>query len=301
MAVDLLPAAHALARTLIYLATIWVIGALTVAAFIVPRASDSAGISLDLTRRVWRWATWGTVAVLAAYALRFYLQILDTYQTFWPTWHHASMLLFWTLGWGKGVLAQFAVAVVVCAWVRRASRRTPNTRAVAGVILLIGMAIPMTGHAIAHGGILATMVQGVHVAAIGIWLGSLAVVVTAWRSGALASGDLPAVVLAFSVYARWAVVTLAVTGVASLFVHLDAPGDVVRTPYGVVLFAKLVAFAAAAAMGCFHWRRVASRLNDPVVRSGFRHTVVVELACGLIAAILVGILSGMPRPGDLLP
>jgi putative copper export protein len=288
---DAFVVAQSVARSLIYASTLWAIGVCSTLALVAPTAHPA----------LWRWARRATGLVVVAYLARFYVQTVETYYSPFPTWHSTYMLLFSTLGWGKGVLAQFVIAVVAWRVAATADGRARGRLLLTGVAASLGLAVPLAGHAIAHGGLLATVVQGAHVAAAGAWVGGLATLVLAWRRGLLAVADVGPTLTRFSLVARWSVALLVVSGAGAIWTHVDDPGAMFTTWYGILLSAKVAAFSGAAVLGWLHSRDVQRILIDQNGRRMIRATVVWELALAVVAMLLVAVFAGLPRPGDLRP
>lgn len=288
---DAFALAQSVARSLIYASTLWAIGICITLAVFDP----------DPHPALQRWARRASALVVVAYLVRFYVQTVETYYTPFPTWHTTYMLLFSTLGWGKGVLAQFVVSAVAWRVAATAGGRTRGRLLFAGVAVSLGLAVPLAGHAIAHGGLLATVVQGAHVIAAGAWVGGLATLVLAWRRNLLTVTDARAAMTRFSRVARWPVGLLVISGAGAIWTHVDDPRAMFTTWYGVLLSAKIAAFSGAAALGWHHSRNVQRTLIDQDGRRTIPASVVWELALSAVAILFVAVFAGLPRPGDLQP
>ena len=126
----------------------------------------------------------------------------------------------------------------------------------------------------------------VHLAAAGIWLGGLAVLVTLPVT--------PPVALSH-VWARWttsargAVAALVVTGAFQAWRQVPTPQDLIGTDYGRLLLAKL---ALVALMLAFADR--ARRWLRPTTTPWLRRSVATELALGLVVLTLTGLLVSRP-------
>lgn len=291
-----LAALDALARTLIGLATCWTIGTVCTAAAIMPRAGLAA--THPAFARIGRfWARRGAEWLMAAYVFRLYIRVVAATDTWLPTSDGVSMLLFQTRGWGHGVIVQISVAAGAAIWLRFRSRTSARGIDLWVTACLLAAAVPLTGHMIARGGFAAAWPQAVHVFAIGAWLGSLTVIVLAWRAAVFEPTSLPQMFQAFSPVAMLSVAALLLTGIVASAAQLRTIGDLVESPYGRVLVAKVLVFAAAGALGWRH-RRMSRRATPTLLRAMSR-TVVIEVVFGVVALLLAAVLSGMPRPGDL--
>ncbi len=140
-----------------------------------------------------------------------------------------------------------------------------------------------------------------HVLAGGVWVGG--VLLMAWtlatrhRRGA----DLgaAAMVIRFSRVASVAVAAVAVAGTALAIAILDTPSELLTTSWGRVLIIKLLAVAAAAAIGAYnHFVTVPALESDPTdaeagdrLRSLVRVEGVILLVVVAVTAVLVGAAS----------
>lgn len=157
---------------------------------------------------------------------------------------------------------------------RRSVRLDVLTLAAAAAVLpTFGLA----GHAAAGGGAgLAVAVDSVHVAAMAVWLGGLAVLATsAFPGGGLMAG---LVARRFSRLALGCVLALAATGVAQAVRQTGAWAALTATDYGRLVVVKAAGLAVLAALGYLARRRLA-RGRD------LGRGVATEVAVG--AAVLV--------------
>ena len=130
-----------------------------------------------------------------------------------------------------------------------------------------------------------------------------------WRAGA---GSLPAreaarlalALPAFSGLAVLAVGALAVSGLVLARLHLAAWDELVGTPYGRWLAAKVVVFLAMLGLGAWHQGWIQPSLLRAIQRGDaavgsvprFRRSIRVEAALGLVALALAGILGVTAPP-----
>jgi copper transport protein len=176
---------------------------------------------------------------------------------------------------------------------------------------LVAAALAMVGGLVSHG---AAVVDGrwlvlgaecLHLLAVASWLGGLVCFATVfWRAGQVdAAASEPARLLvaipAFSRLAALAVGILAVSGFLLARLHLAGWDDLAGTPYGRWVAAKVGVFTAMLALGGWHQGRIGPRLCQALaaggsagsVVSGFRRTVRLEAALGLVALGLAGVLG----------
>jgi putative copper export protein len=243
-----------------------------------------------------RLALVAAVALLAAYAARLYIQVIDSYLVAVPTPLMLRQLIFLTRAWGLGMLGQLVTSSILVALFVYLRRSPAPSRLVWIAAPLAAMTVPMTGHALSHGGPGAYVVQSAHVFAGGAWLGTLSVL---WLACRRTDGPrLVSVITAFSPVALASAVMIAVAGIATLLVHVGRPSDVLVTRYGQVLVVKMTLFAAAAGVGYVNWRHVTPNLARGGPRSQFTRAAALELTLGIVAILATALLTSLPQPGE---
>ena len=201
-----------------------------------------------------------------------------------------------------GLLALLAIL----AWRPVGRWRAAATAALAGGVVLSGGAV---SHAAAvPDRWLALGAEACHLLAAALWVGGLIGFTRLWRrTGPAASPSLRALALAvpdFSVRAIPAVGLLAASGLVLARLHVPAWGDLVATPYGRWLLAKLGVFAGMLVLGAYHQGVVHPRLcraaargaEDPRTVAWFRRSLRLEAGLGLSALLLAAGLAVTPPP-----
>ena len=126
------------------------------------------------------------------------------------------------------------------AWGRAAAR--PGILALGAAVVL---ADQLSGHRLASApALVGAALEGIHEGAMVIWTGGLAAWLVTRAGGAR-----------FLSVAALSLAVLVPSGVALAFAHLNGPGDLVSTGYGVVLAIKVVVVGAALALGALGTRR----------------------------------------------
>jgi copper transport protein len=199
------------------------------------------------------------------------------------------------LVWRAVALGVAAVALLVARY-RNASdesRRPMMAIALASALTAVAVHVA-SGHAAAsqRWAVAEIASQWAHFGAAGVWFGGLFALLlavrgqpSAWKSDATRR---------FSQFATIALVVVIVTGVVRTIGELSSWRDLVATPYGLTILAKIaftiaiIAFAAAN-----HWRNVAASSTSlsPLRRAGGGELVLA--GCTLAAA---GLLGAMPPP-----
>jgi copper transport protein len=141
---------------------------------------------------------------------------------------------------GRGALALLLAAVLVPLWRRAAA---PTAQESAGLAVLAGGVVLTTaavGHPVAGPlPVFATAVTAVHVAAMVLWLGGMAALLTGLLRPGAGADDLASALPRWSRVASGSVAALVVTGVVQSVREVGAPAALVSTTYGWVLLAKL--------------------------------------------------------------
>lgn len=122
-----------------------------------------------------------------------------------------------------------------------------------------------------------------------------------WKWHAIASAT-----RRFSMTSLISVVLLAGTGLINSLFLIGSPSDVVTTPYGKTLAAKVTVFLAMVALGALNLLRWKPRLSPTGddrtahATARLRLNVALELALGAIVLLLVGLLGILPPAIDAI-
>lgn len=178
-------------------------------------------------------------------------------------------------------------------------------RAVAVMMAAVLFSAAMTGHA--SGGDtheVATSTMMVHLLAVGIWLGGLAVL----QLLPATSRDDAAVVRGYSHLALIAWVALALSGVWALAVRMNSPAELLTHPYVQLGAAKAVLLLALGAMGALQRRQIATGLARTAADGQglpsvavYRRLALMELALLGLAVSLAAAMSSSPPPAEAVP
>jgi copper transport protein len=167
-------------------------------------------------------------------------------------------LLGATLGSGAGRAPILRLLLAVGLWVAlrpawRRGGRPARARVVVAGLLALGLvgATAAVGHPVAGPWpVLAVLVAAVHVAAMSVWLGGLAGLLTALLRPGTPADDVATGLTRFSSLAFGAVIALVVSGIVQTVREVASPTALLSTSYGRILMVKiafvLVALGAAA-------------------------------------------------------
>lgn len=205
--------------------------------------------------------------------------------------------LFHGAAWKAALGSRSAWTLGLCALVLLASagalhtRRAALSRACAvGALALAGVALAASGHAgTAPPQWLSRPLVALHVATAAAWLGAFVPLIRV--SGAGRGGAAGLAPLAW--FSRWippVVVVLLASGAGLALLQLHQPGDLWRTPYGIVLSAKLALVCGLLAIAAFNrWQCTGPVLaGEAPARRRLRRGMLLETA---VAVALLGVVS----------
>jgi copper transport protein len=151
-----------------------------------------------------------------------------------------------------------------------------------------------TGHSMAIDPRWAVPARALHLLAASAWLGGLLWLLTSEPTdGPLLARTASRV----SSVALSAVLIVAFSGIVQARLFLDSPGDLVHSPYGLLMLAKIAGFVVLIAFGVHHRYRVLPHLPKATALPGrFALTLRREVAMMILVALLGGWLAYVPAP-----
>ena len=192
-------------------------------------------------------------------------------------------------GPGKVELARTVLALLA-AWALLLVRRERLALFIAFVAILAGSA---TGHSAAIHPEWGIPARALHLLAVAAWLGGLLWLVTVDRS------DAPAAIVEaqrVSTLALTAVIVVTFSGVVQTRLFLPVWGDLVQSPYGLIVLAKVAGVGVLVLFGVHHRFRVLPRLADDVVARGFTPSLRREIVVMSLIVLLGGLLAYVSPP-----
>ena len=190
------------------------------------------------------------------------------------------------------------MATAVCA-VLAAARPRRWTLALVGTVGAAAMFVRASGGHASGSSSVQEWLQFVHFAAVGIWIGGLALL---WLVLRERRGDPPAREAgSFSTLAAVAVGVVVLTGSLRAVNELGGFGALVRifsTSYGTVLVAKVAVAAVLIALGAANRFRSVPRLRRGDGPGMLRRVVAAELLTALGVFAMTGALTGLPPEAD---
>ena len=149
----------------------------------------------------------------------------------------------------------------------------------------------------------ATVSLLIHIAAVSIWVGGLAVVVALGRVDPQSASG---VMRGFSVLALWCVILIAETGLLNASLRLSLPSEFIGTLYGSLIIGKAALLGWLVALGYRQRRRVIDPLagvgaggSDPIMRTLARYATWEFGIMGLAIALSVALARIGPAPAEI--
>jgi putative copper export protein len=181
--------------------------------------------------------------------------------------------------WGSPWRLQLLIGAGLL-WAAVRARRQARVVTVSGTLFVVALAFSFTmmGHSASEG--THSIVAAFHILAAGAWLGTLGALVAARHRGILWRQ--------FSTVAMAGSILMAVTGLLLTYFYVATPANLVSTPYGRLLAAKLVLVAGIGVCGFINWRRVKA--------AGMPSTAGLELAVAALVVIVTAFLTETEHP-----
>lgn len=278
------------ARILIFLATMGVVGGLAFLAFIV------RGEPLD-SERVRRWVS-GNGTVLAASAavaaLNRAVVIEREWSAFWsPDAIADAVSTQFGVTAGLRLLGGLVVAVALCRSVANPPRMPTVVTALIGGALVIA-SFAFDGHTVTEGPRWLHSIASVsHVSAAAVWSGGVVLLADLlWRRHRRGA-DVFRPLMRFSRMAATALVLAGAAGTVMAILVLNRFADLWSTPWGRLLLAKIALVAVAAAIGGHNrWVLIPAveRQGETPVYRRLRRAAVVEAIALLCVTVITAFL-----------
>jgi len=210
----------------------------------------------------------------------------------------------WGIGWLFGLVG---AALVALGWV--ASKRNIAIGTPLALTGALGMVLSpaLSGHAAASRHFMFSIVLDVlHVAGAGVWLGGLLMVMMA---GIPAMRRLPdgnkdaavsALVNSFHPLALFCAPIVILAGLGTSWIRLGSPAALWPTSYGRTLLVKIGLVILVAGMGTYNSIRARRRLGAPEGTRHFRITGTTELIFAALVLAITTILVTTPVPSEMV-
>lgn len=287
----------ALGRWPVYVATLGVFGVLVVRGLALRLPPAEAKTKGALLRGLAVWGSWFAVALVLATLWRAVCQAINVFG--WPDGLSESSLRVVAIEsrWGGHWRPQlFAAALVALGSSLVFPLRRLGVAASSLGALALAAALPATGHA--WGKPVVWTAQSLHVVGMGVWMGTLLVVLLSWSLGKQRSPRAADLLIAFGPVAMTAVCLVAVSGFVIALAALPGLPSLWQSAWGRLLAAKVVLMGGAVVLGAIHHRALrrpaAEVVGEPPVR--LRRGVAWEMALGLAVVTVATLLTVVAQP-----
>ncbi len=219
-------------------------------------------------------------------------------------------VLFLHTTWGWSWLAALAAAIGAgVAFARIRHGRRPGWGLAVASALLLAVALPLSGHAVAvpRAVLLTVALHAVHILAAGGWLGTIVMLVfAALPAVKQLANDAPRFALVdllavFSPVALACASVIVATGVAAAWIHLGSLSTLWTTGYGRVLLIKVGILLLTLAAGAYNWRVATPRVAAGADAASLRRSASAELVLGVLILGATAVLVATPPPHEAPP
>lgn len=204
----------------------------------------------DQPARLWRLVHAGIVLLLCAEPLALLAQTIGVHDALFDPAVAGDVL---ASGFGLIWAQRIGVALLLWVIVGVINDGTPRAR---WIVPALGLALAIVDGAAGAGGAssatITIIAATLHEAAMGAWVGSLALLLALWNG--LDRDRRTAVLTRFSRISGIAIGGLIITGLALAALHLTQPSELFTTFYGAILAVKLLVALIAIGLAAFGWR-----------------------------------------------
>ena len=303
-------AVYAVIRFAAFASLVLLVGALAFVGLLWP-----AGLAVARTRRI-LWGAWAVALVTAAVGIPIqatYVAGLPISKALSSTVRSAMLDDRFGQVWSARVLILILTAALLAFLFRsipgKERQNVPPGVLAAGGLLAVGLLLTpaLAGHAATQDLVPLAIVSDVlHVGAVSVWLGGLALLALAVLPRRVAD-ELGVVVPRFSRAAFVAVITILVTGAFQSWRQVRSTDALTETTYGRLLIVKVVLFGVIVGLGALSRRFVQARYRAPAPRlsfgpgtdtadpdseivAGLRRTVGAETVIAVVVLVVTALL-----------
>jgi copper transport protein len=210
----------------------------------------------------------------------------------------------WGIGWLLGALGAL---FLLAGWA--ISKRSVGVGTPLALTGALGMVLSpaLAGHAAASDNfIISVTLDMLHVAAAGVWLGGLLIVVLAGIPAMrrLTDGNPDAAVSAlinsFHPIALFCAPIVVIAGLGTSWIRLGGPGALTTTQYGRTLLWKLGVFCVIAGLALYNSLRARKQLGTPTATTNMRRSGTIELVFAALLLAVTTALVAAPVPTDMV-
>ncbi len=289
-----------------YMALFIVLGAIVFRLVVLPRAEWSDGAVLEASDRARRFGQYALMLFVVTTLMR--LSAESDLVPFGDGRMTKMMLVIRDTHWGYG-WAVGGAGVVIAAIGFSIARGTATGWGLATLgAIAMSVSESLTSHAASATRYqpLAVATDFVHLAAAGAWLGGLAIVLVVGMpsrgSGNVSAADADAagsrLVRSFHQSAVESVTLVLLSAIVSAWLRIGSWHDFAATPYGSMLFRKIVFVVIVLAIGAYHWRKAVVPEWDEATARRFRVSTMIELVFAAVVLAFTALLVSSALPDD---
>lgn len=297
---------YAAVRGVIFVGLLLLVGTHVAASLVLSQLGAQPELGLTLEAAVRRLRCPLLWLLLAAIVIRGALQLLSFRDPGETVTAEMAEAILWTGNWGHAWFVQIAATLLFLVW--QHFDRVPGGPAwPVTIALIVAIVWAQTGMGHAAGSHwphpVGRLLDAIHLAGLGIWLGTLAALAIAALPALRGEEQLPAlasVVRAFSLYARIGVSLVILTGVVAALVYVGPIATITQSTWGQLLLIKLACMLGVLVLGWYNWRVVTPALEgrNAIARQKLRLAVRLELLLGLAMLLITAFLVASPLPGE---
>ena len=251
------------------------------------------GASVDDARRAMVLARWLAILSPLLLIVHFALWVMNTHAQ--HMLNAESLDVATGTGMGHRELLRIGFAILAL-WALSLARQPKLALAASVGALLVSSAI---GHTAAIVPAWAIPGKAVHLLAGAAWMGGVIWLLVLDRADATRFAREAARV---SRVAMLCVIAVAISGLLETFLFLSAPSDIVRTPYGLLVLAKIVGTLILIGFGAHHRTRTMPKGGDEHWSPELLATTLRgEMAVMIVVVLIGGLLSYVPVPQSVPP
>ena len=293
----MIPLLELATKLLIYLGGAAVIGGLFIAVL--------AKGQLSLMMSVRRFVLLGSVIGLLAVGINFLAQVGSFAESGWEGMIDATYVaMLWDSSIGQSVSLRagafgLALVLIVFAWFRPIDEHFPGSLTTAffcAAALLLAASFNLIGHSSALP-VLARLLLSLHVLIALLWMGSLFPLWKACRTMDISA--LPALMHRFGVIAMGLVGVLIICGGVVAYQLLGSVMELVTTPYGLMLLAKIAFVALILGFAAWHKFRLVPELATEQGVARLQRSIMWEGVVGFAILVVTLLLTTLVGPESM--
>lgn len=288
-----------------YLGLLGIFGAVAFLLLVLPASAvaDSAWIE-SVQEASWRARRWGVMSALVFLLAAVARLVAQGAALAGPVGVDLEVINTIVLEspWGRAWLIQIASAGLLLAFLTVGERRWARLGA-AALVPLLATSLGVAGHALTAPWPPAVVVSAhaVHLMGVGVWLGSLLMLLVAGLPAARSSGSgtsarMASMVSVFSPLGLACGALVVLTGTVAAASHLGSIRAIWESDYGRVLILKLGVVAVVAGLGGYNWLRMRPGLAASSEGRPLRVSGGFELAFAVLVLLVTAVLVATPPP-----